>query len=195
MNRPPEITDPRALRALAHPTRLALVGLLRAHGSLTATEAGRILGLSSGSCSFHLRQLARFGLVEEVDVPGRRKPWRATARATAWPSDSTSPELAEAAHLLSGVVVERYREIMHDWLNHRDQESPAWQEAAWFGDLLLHLTADELADLGNRIEELVAPYTERVFSPELRPAGSRAVSVLHVALPREPDPNEGRDRS
>jgi predicted transcriptional regulator len=52
------LTDPRALRALAHPIRMSLVGMLRVHGPLTATKAADLLGESSASCSFHLRQLA-----------------------------------------------------------------------------------------------------------------------------------------
>src|SRR5215471_3970811 len=97
MQRTIELTDPRTLRALAHPTRLALVGLLRVHGSLTATRAAQLLGLNSGSCSFHLRQLAKYGLVEEVSgVRGRQKPWRATAQATSWPEAPSEPEMAAA---------------------------------------------------------------------------------------------------
>lgn len=185
------LTDPRTLRALAHPTRLALVGLLRMHGSLTATEAGRLLDLSSGSCSFHLRQLARFGLVEEVDVPGRQKPWRATARSTSWPNVPDTPEMAAASQLLSEVIVEHYYARMHNWLEQRNDESPAWQEATWFGDMPLQVTAGELAELGRRIEELIAPYTDRVYDPDLRPPGSRQVTVLHVAIPIEPAPDSG----
>ena len=60
------LTDPRALRAYAHPVRMALVGLLRTEGPLTATRAAELLGESSGTCSFHLRQLAKYGLVEEA---------------------------------------------------------------------------------------------------------------------------------
>ena len=63
------LTDPRALRADAHPVRMALMGLLRTEGPLTATRAAELLGESSGTCSFHLRQLAKYGLVEEA---GRR---------------------------------------------------------------------------------------------------------------------------
>src|SRR5260370_30464032 len=74
------LTDPRALRALAHPIRLALLGMLRSEGLLTATRAGELLGESSASCSFHLRQLAKYGLVEEArGGQGRQPPWRATA--------------------------------------------------------------------------------------------------------------------
>src|SRR5207244_3338301 len=69
------LTDPRALRAYAHPVRMALMGLLRTEGPLTATRAAELLGESSGTCSFHLRQLARYGLVEEAGGgTGREKP-------------------------------------------------------------------------------------------------------------------------
>ncbi|HWD74930.1 MAG TPA: helix-turn-helix domain-containing protein, partial [Solirubrobacteraceae bacterium] len=71
-----EVTDPRSLRGLAHPVRLALIGLLRREGPLTATQAGERIGESPASCSFHLRQLAKYGLVEEAGAgPGRRRPW------------------------------------------------------------------------------------------------------------------------
>ena len=97
------LTDPRALRAYAHPVRMKLIGLLRAHGPLTATQAGKLLGESSGTCSFHLRQLAKYGLVEETGGgTGREKPWRATTTSTAWDSTAGSPE----AGLLTEVIAE-----------------------------------------------------------------------------------------
>jgi hypothetical protein len=78
------LTDPRALRAYAHPVRMALVGLLRTERPLTATRGAELLGELSGTCSFHLRQLAKYGLVEEAGGgTGREKPWRATATSTA----------------------------------------------------------------------------------------------------------------
>ena len=180
-----EISDPRTLRGLAHPTRLALVGLLRQHGTLTATEAARLLGLNTGACSFHLRQLAKYGLVEEVSVPGRQKPWRATAQATSFPDVVSGPEMTAALRILSSALAERYAALMMDWVNRRAGESEAWQRAAWFGDMLLHVTPDELYALSEHIERLVAPYEQRVFTPEDRPEGSRLVSVLHVAIPRQ----------
>src|SRR5215813_9030667 len=102
------LTDPRALRAYAHPVRMRLIGLLRTEGPLTATRAADLIGESSGTCSFHLRQLAKYGLVEEAEGgTGREKPWRATTTSTAWdtPGDDT-PEMAAAASLLSTVVAE-----------------------------------------------------------------------------------------
>ncbi|MGH3064964.1 MAG: winged helix-turn-helix domain-containing protein, partial [Gaiellaceae bacterium] len=80
MKRATELTDPGALRALAHPVRIRLLGLLRREGPLSASEAGRRIGESSGSASYHLRQLARFELVEEAGGGrGRERPWRATS--------------------------------------------------------------------------------------------------------------------
>src|ERR1700743_297896 len=72
-----------ALRAYAHPVRMKLILALRTRGPLTATQAGRLLGESSGTCSFHLRQLAKYGLVEETgDGAGREKPWRAASASS-----------------------------------------------------------------------------------------------------------------
>src|SRR4051812_34521811 len=80
---PPEaavrVTDVRALRALAHPLRNRLLGQLRVNGPATASRLGRAIGESSGSTSYHLRQLAAYGFVEEVEGRGtaRERWWRA----------------------------------------------------------------------------------------------------------------------
>ncbi|HEU4461850.1 MAG TPA: helix-turn-helix domain-containing protein, partial [Solirubrobacterales bacterium] len=103
------LTDPRALRAMAHPTRLELIALLRQGGPLTATQAAEQIGGSPASCSFHLRQLAKYGLVEEAGGGrGRERPWRATAISTEWPVFGENEETLAAGEMLSRVVVERY---------------------------------------------------------------------------------------
>jgi predicted ArsR family transcriptional regulator len=179
-----ELTDPRALRAVAHPLRLKLVGLLRREGPLTATRAGELLGESPASCSFHLRQLAKYGLVEEAGGGrGRERPWRATALFTSWPNVARDPELAAASELLSAVVVERYFEQVMRWLELRADDSPAWQEAATFGDRMLYLRSDELAQLGRDLEALLAPYQERTASRAARPEDARLVTFIGFAFP------------
>ena len=178
------LTDPRALRALAHPIRLSLVGLLRRDGSLTATRAAALLGESSGSCSFHLRQLAKYGLVEQAGGGrGREKPWRATALFTQWPDVADTPEFAAAAGLLSSVIAERYFEFLMKWLERKPGEPVEWQEAAHFGDTLLYVTAEELKQLAADERALVDRYLARQARPELRPPGARLVSYLHLAFP------------
>src|SRR4051812_14179823 len=104
------LTDPRALRAVAHPTRLSLVGLLRREGPLTASQAADRLGETPQRCTYHLNQLAKHGLVEEAGGGrGRERPWQATAGATVVPTAKT-PEGAIAVQLFETVVAERYFE-------------------------------------------------------------------------------------
>jgi DNA-binding transcriptional ArsR family regulator len=186
------LTDPRALRALAHPIRLELVGLLRRRGPLTATQAAELLGESSGSTSFHLRQLAKYGLVEEAGGGvGRERPWRSTAMFTGWPDAADNPELAAASGLLSGVIAEKYFEWLMRWLENRDGESEEWQEATQFGDTLLWVTADELGELGRQEQALMDRYLERQTNPELRPPGAREISYLHLAFPVQAIASQG----
>ena len=181
------LTDPKALRAYAHPVRMALVGLLRTEGPLTATRAAELLGESSGTCSFHLRQLARYGLVEEAGGgTGREKPWRATTTSTAW--DATgggTPETAAAAGLLNTVIAEQYFEQLMRWLEASPDQPAEWQQAVQFGDRILYVTAEELEELSRRVRELVDEYFERQVRPELRPPGARLVTWLHLAFPSD----------
>lgn len=178
------LTDPRALRALAHPIRLSLVGVLRREGPLTATQAGELIGESSASCSFHLRQLAKYGLVEEAGGgKGRERPWRATTMFTSWPEVAEGPEAAAASSLLNSVIAERYFETLMQWLEAKPAESEEWQRAAQFGDTYLYLTSGELTELAERTRALLEPYLDRLLHPELRPAGSRGISYLHLAFP------------
>jgi DNA-binding transcriptional ArsR family regulator len=184
MLREVELREPAALRALAHPVRIRLVGLLRRDGPLTASEAGRRLGESSGSASYHLRQLARFGLVEEAErAGGRERPWRATALHTAWPNVPDTPELEEASRVLERLVLNRYVERLERWFERRTEESTEWGEAAALGDSLLYLDVDELAALRDALRALAEPYLERLTRPELRPPGARPVMFLQVAIP------------
>ncbi len=174
-----EVTDPVALRALAHPLRLSLVGLLRREGPQTATQAASQLGESVPNCSFHLRQLAKYGLVERIEgADAREKPWQATAMTTRWGNSGTDdPQVHAAEDQLNAVIIRRYYERAMQWLQRRDSEPLEWRAVTGVADVFLHLTAEELAELQRRQEELVAPYRERQTNPSLRPPGSRVVSI------------------
>src|SRR5262249_56430236 len=111
--------------------RLSLLGLLRTEGPLTATRAGELLGESSASCSFHLRQLAKYGLVEEAGGGrGRERPWRATTMFTDVPTVTDSPELDAASGLFRSLVAQRYSEQMMAWLEARPAHPAARHTAA-----------------------------------------------------------------
>lgn len=179
-----KLTDPRALRAVAHPLRLRLLGLLRGEGPLTATHAAERLGESPAACSFHLRQLAKYGLVEEAGGGrGRERPWRATALFTSWPAAPDTPELAAATDLLSTVIAERYFDRLMRWLERRSSEPREWQARELFGDVAVHLTPDELGELDRSVQQLIEPYLERIANPAVRPEGSRRVMFIALGFP------------
>jgi DNA-binding transcriptional ArsR family regulator len=179
-----KLTDPRALRAVAHPLRLRLLGLLRSEGPLTATQAAGRLGESPAACSFHLRQLAKYGLVEEAGGGrGRERPWRATALFTSWPATPDTPELAAATELLSTVIAERYFDRLMTWLERRSSEPREWQARELFGDVAVHLTPEELGELDRSVQQLIEPYLERITNPALRPKGSRRVMLISLGFP------------
>ena len=186
--RPPiELTDPRALRAYAHPVRGKLVGLLRRRGPLTATQAAQLLGESSGTTSFHLRQLAKYGLVEEAPGgKGRQKPWQATALLTHIPPVQATPEAAEAAKQLRISMAQSYYQWIVDWLQRTDDETDEWRSAAMFGDRIIYATAAELENLKQAIDDLIEPFGRRLTEPATRPDGAREISYVAFAYPMEP---------
>ena len=186
-----KLTDPRALRAVAHPIRLELIGLLRRSGPLTATEAAKQIGESPSSCSFHLRQLAKYGLVEEAGGgQGRQRPWQATAAYTEWSNAADlDDEHQEAATMLSRVAVQRYFQQAMDWFGRRRSEPSEWVEANDFSDSVLYLTAAELHQLRADLEELVEPFFERLGDPTKRPRGARSVNFIRFLF-AEAEPEE-----
>ncbi len=181
-----ELRDALAMRAYAHPLRLKLVGLLRRKGPHTATQAAAALGDNVPNCSFHLRQLAKYGLVERIEGADlRERPWKASAMSTSWNDDSAQPELRAAADHLTGTILNLYFEMAQSWLRERDQESTEWRRVTGIGDELLHVTPDELAEVERRIEEILEPLRERQTNPALRPDGSRSINLIQIAMPWE----------
>lgn len=187
-----ELTDPRALKALAHPVRLELMGLLRRGGPLTATQAGEQIGESPASCSFHLRQLAKYGLVEEAGGGrGRERPWQATAISTEWAARGGDEEADAAGTLLSRVVVERYLQNAIAWLDRRGSEDPEWVEASTISDALVYMTPAELSEVEKGFRTLLEPFLRRLESSEPPAAGARPVNLIALGFPM-PESKAGR---
>jgi predicted ArsR family transcriptional regulator len=187
-----QLTDPRALRAVAHPTRLKLIALLRRLGPLTATQAGERIGESPSGCSFHLRSLARWGLVEEAGGGrGRERPWQATANGHEWAARGPSEEVDEAGELLTRVVVERWFDEALQWVDRRREDTHEWSEASVAADRMIALTPAELEDVDRRVGEILAPYMRRVGRPDTHPAGARNVIFIQLGfpIPDEPPPD------
>src|ERR1700759_3857444 len=70
---PPPMSDPRVLRALAHPTRGRILDELGATGPMRAADVGEALGIPANQASFHLRTLAKYGVIEAAPEEARDK--------------------------------------------------------------------------------------------------------------------------
>src|SRR3954471_20560612 len=176
-----KLTDPRSLRAYAHPLRMSLIGLLRREGPMTATRAAAELGDTVPNCSFHLRQLAKYGLAERAPgADARERPWRATAQSTSWADDSADPEMQAATDQLNAVMLGNYVRRAQDYLARRSAEPVEWRMAAGFGARGGPLTVDELTELNELVDALFARYDDRNADPAARPAGARAVIAIEL---------------
>lgn len=153
------VQDPTRLRALAHPLRMRLLGLLRIEGPATASGLAKRLGESSGSTSYHLRQLARHGFIEpapELDK-GRERWWRAAADATVMrPGDfSESVESRLLANVYQQQVLQMHTAVTARYIDEQHRYGRVWNDAAGLNDIWIRLTPDRLADLVESIEELI----------------------------------------
>jgi predicted ArsR family transcriptional regulator len=184
---PRRLTDPRAMRAVAHPVRIALLEVLGTEGPLTATQAGEHIGESPTTCSFHLRQLAKYGFIEEVEgVPGRRRPWRLIHTGLTFSDVSDDPETRLAATALSRVLHAFYLDRLKEGLALRRDTPTEWQKATGASEFLLYVTVEELQALDEQVEALVKPFVERIGNPKTRPRGAVPIEVLFFAYPRPP---------
>ncbi len=177
-----DVTDPRALKALAHPLRGKLLASLRTDGPSTASRLAELLGESSGSTSYHLRQLAAYGFVEELpdEGNGRDRWWRARHRSTHFDTaafladpggreaveELTFRQLAQQQRLLANHVAES---------PHLDEE---WRAAVSLNDWGLRLSPDAVRELSEELNAVISRWRETREEP-----GQPFVSVLLDLFP------------
>ncbi len=157
--------DARSLRGLAHPLRIRLLGSLRRDGPATASQLGVRLGESSGSTSYHLRQLAAHGFVEDAPErgKGRERWWRAAHQGTSFDDAllrDADPTVRGAAQLYLHEVASLYIEALSTWVGTRHEWPEEWIAASDMSDFLLHLTPERTAELKDRIHEVIEGYRE-----------------------------------
>jgi DNA-binding transcriptional ArsR family regulator len=178
--KPVEISDPRALRALAHPARLAILQHLVLDGPATATECAEVADLSPSACSYHLRALARYGFVDEDPAGGddrRHRPWRARYVSITVGSDANRPAAVRAAsRLLVESVQAQFDRVQADYLDREASYPPDWQDAAGTSQDVLHVTPDELEEIRVSIHGILA--RNRRLNRQDQPPGARRVQVM-----------------
>jgi DNA-binding transcriptional ArsR family regulator len=181
-----QVTDVRALRALAHPLRSRLLGQLRLHGPATASRLGRIVGESSGSTSYHLRQLAAYGFVEEVEGHGtaRERWWRARHRLTSWRADEIEAQEggAEVEDELIRIQLDVRGRVLRAWQEQRHAFDPAWTAAASLNDHVLRLRPDQARALADELNAVLGRWM-REHPSDVPAAGTELVEVLTDVVP------------
>lgn len=184
-----DLSDPRAMRALAHPIRLDLIEALGLEGPLTATEAAALIGQSATTCSFHLRQLAKYGFVEDAGPGGtRERPWRLTMIGARIPENTGEPAVDLASEALTTVVLDRVLERIRRALRERADYPARWHDTTGVDQTVLFVTAEEMAEVRETLEELMFRFARRLAAPEERPPGATPVELLffsHLLRPAE----------
>ncbi|MEO3748512.1 winged helix-turn-helix domain-containing protein [Plantactinospora sp. B5E13] len=179
------ISDPQVMRALAHPARVEIMEHLSSTDTaITATECAEIVGLSPSATSYHLRELARFGLVEQAPSRGdaRERLWRSSVRSFGVEAGPDSSQEARAAQeTLIEVYAARDYQRIRAWARRLGDESKEWYDATAYGGSVLMLTAEELTTLNAAVRELMKPYRRRDRTEP--PEGARPVAAHYMAMP------------
>lgn len=160
------VSDPSALRAMAHPLRQRIIGALRTDGPQTIGALSERLEAAPGSVSYHMGTLARHGFVEEAPElarDGRERWWRATAELTSFrPAELVQdPAQRAAAEQMRRSFVQLYAAEQLEYLAREPELEAEWVAAATMGDDIAWLTPAELRELSDELEALAARWHSR----------------------------------
>lgn len=182
-----ELSDPKAMRAIAHPTRLAILEALSRREPLTATEVAEMVGESPTNCAFHLRTLAKYGFVEEAEGgPGRRRPWRRAHIGFGFDESSMDqPEARMAAGLLTSVLWEQSLAKLARVNTVRGGFTEQWRKITGISETVFYLSPAEAEAFQEEMAAMLFRYHERLGDPSLRPADSVPMELIQFTFPLE----------
>jgi Helix-turn-helix domain len=183
------LTDPKVMRAIAHPVRIALLELFDVMPTLTATQASEALGESPANCAFHLRTLAKYGFIREAGGgKGRERPWTAAQRSiNVSTTGQADLQAKKAARALSDVWMERSLQRTRRALA-ADTWPDGWESVVLARNSVRFMTPEETAQASAEIGEILDRYADRLRNPESRPAGALPVQVSYIVYPDAPPP-------
>lgn len=164
-----DVRDPGALRALANPVRLQLLGLLRRDGAHSVGELSELADVAPGSVSYHLGTLEKYGFVEqapELAHDGRERWWRAVHESTHYePAELNElPESRAASLAFRQAILQRHLVEQLAYLDAEPALPRPWVDAATAGDTISFLSSDELAELSADVNALAEKW-DRPRSP------------------------------
>ena len=178
------VLDARNLRGLAHPLRVRIIGLLREEGPATATMLGRRLGESSAATSYHLRQLAAYGFVDEEEGRGSRRErwWRARHRMTYFdPAKQVTPEAAMLTAEYLRSIVRAYAGRMEAWIDALPTAPAGWRDVGTMSDYRMVLTVEQARALVAQLDQMGRSHSADADEP--RDPDARPVSFQFQVLP------------
>jgi DNA-binding transcriptional ArsR family regulator len=186
--------NPRSIRALAHPARLAIIDALATGEELTATQCAELTGLSPSATAYHLKFLEQYGFAESAAPrPDRReRPWRATGRQIDVDLDTSTPAGASAAAAVGAAYIDATRAVAVEFIEGGNAEPEEWRSAV-LANIDLWLTAGEFQRVAGELQAVLEPYREGMRRAG-RPAGSRRVRIMNVVVPHPPPGRESRRR-
>jgi DNA-binding transcriptional ArsR family regulator len=165
-----DVTDVRALKALAHPLRGRLLGSLRTHGPSTASRLAEHLGESSGSTSYHLRQLAAYGFVEELPDEGnaRDRWWRARHRSTHFDTAAfmADPGGREAVDELALRQIGQQQRLLATHVAESAQLDDDWRTAVSLNGWALHISPAAARELAEELNAVLARWRDTREEPD-----------------------------
>jgi hypothetical protein len=171
--------------ALAHPVRLAMMTYLLTDGPATASTCARAVGDTPSNCSYHLRILARHGLVGECpSADGRERPWQALVtglRTDAILADPPGRDASDDTTLLT-VAVQNDMRMQREYLQRRHRVPLPWRKAGQHSTYTLRLTPEELADLTVELDTLIRPYLAPTRGKPSDPADEPDRGLVHLGL-------------
>ncbi|MBB3464639.1 ArsR/SmtB family transcription factor [Rhizobium sp. BK377] len=145
-----------ALKAIAHPVRLRMLGMLRIDGPATATQLATRLGLNSGATSYHLRQLAQYGFVEDAPGPSRRdRWWRACHEVTSMRPAETEGEAFDVDVAFTQAILSQHVSQMQKAVEEYAELPLAWRNASTASDIIIPLTSEKAEALTKRLNDLL----------------------------------------
>lgn len=192
----PRVLDLPSMKALSHPLRTQLFNELAAHGPATATSLAERVNESTGSTSYHLRQLEKHGFIEEIvdRGNGRERWWRRVPVPvhTGGPDSPQSPAGIAAARLLASGSNEFSEQMIRDFIA-RDQETipQRWRDASDLSVSILRLTPDELVELMDGIHALVETFRQRHELDSASDADTSRVFLRLAGVPILDDESQG----
>lgn len=180
------VSDPKSMRALAHPLRLKLLGILRVEGARSVGQLSELVDEAPGTVSYHLGTLAKFGFVVEAPEfarDGRERWWRAAHGSTRFDMADVrdDPERLGASVAMRQMVLQHYLAEQLQALDLEAALADDWLAATTSGDIAAYLTVDEAAEMSAEVQALAERWWDRGRTPR---EDARAVRLIYSVFPR-----------